>query len=272
MSDSLVKLARYGSLFEITRFQKPLIPGGRNLKFRRRTKSKNTLKSTQNIWRTKRRIKRFIAIASHSEGPPAFATFTYADPQHDMQKAIDDWRRFTRKMKKNFPAVAFLRVPERHKSGAVHFHCVLFGLPAELPCTMLKRGYRWRHGCPKERKCERHARTLASVWGKGFVDLQVVRQPDSIGVYLAKYLTKGEPDWTLFGNHVASCNSRMYEVISKAKKGGTYFEISSYKNSVAVSMILDDYKGVLSLRKHSKFTTHWLGEASYEMYTVRSPS
>jgi len=271
MSESLVKIARYGGLFEVTRFQKPLIAGGFKRSFIHRKRNKSTFKSTQNIWRTKRRIKRHISIAVHTEGPPSFATFTYATPQHDMQQAIQHWRDFTRKVKKFLPAVAFLRVPERHKSGAVHFHAVLFGVPPELPCIMLKRGRYWRHGCSKERSCERKVRLLYGLWKHGFVDISVVRQPDSIGVYLAKYLTKGDPDWSLFGHHVASTNLRMRQVISNARKQGTYFEMSSYRHSVAVSMVLDDYAPVITIRKVNTFKTHWLGDAQYSMYTVKPP-
>lgn len=268
--DPLTKIARYGAIFEIISYQKPLVTGGavNRTGIKHRKREETTQKLKQNIWRTKRRIKRVVSAVTYLKGAPAFATFTYATPQHNMQEAIEDWRQYTKKMKKKFPAVAFLRVPERHKSGAVHFHAVLFGLPDELPCYLKKRGYRWSHACPLERRCERRTRLLAEVWGKGFVDLQESRNPESIGTYIAKYLTKGEPDWNLFGHHVASCNQKMYEYIREARKRGSMYELSSYKAGKEVDIIIEDMQKRMSPRVYREFQSKWLGHAQFRLYTV----
>lgn len=267
--EPLVKVAQYGNIFEVIRFEKPLIRSGPSRFFIRRKRSKDTLKLTQNIWRTKRRIRRFVSVVSERMGPPAFATFTYATPQHDMESSIADWRLFTMRMKKAFPSVAFIRVPERHKSGAVHFHAAVFGLPSNLPCDMKKMGNRWIHACASDRACERRLRSLAKVWGKGFVDLQNTRNPERLGAYLAKYLTKGDPDWSLFGLHVASCNRVMHEKINSARQAGTYWELSSYRQSVAVDWALEIMasRGA-EMRQKREFETKWLGRARFELYTV----
>jgi len=265
----LVKVSQYGNIFEVVRFQKPLIRSTPSRIFRRRSRSKSTLKLAQNIWRTKRRIRRFVSIVSERMGTPAFATFTYTEPQYDMEQSIADWRLFTMRMKKAFPGVAFIRVPERHKSGAVHFHACIFGLPQNLPCRMKKMRGRWVHDCPSDRACERRLRSLARVWRLGFVDLQRVRAPDRVGSYLSKYLTKGDPDWSLFGLHVASCNRVMHEKINSARQAGTYWELSSYRQSVAVDYALEimESRGA-ELRVRREFPTKWLGLARYELYTV----
>jgi hypothetical protein len=187
-----------------------------------------------------------------------------------MQQAIADWRTFTRRMKKEFPAVSFLRVPERHKSGAVHFHAVLFGLPESLPCITKKMRNRYIHDCSAARMCERKLRHLASIWGLGFVDLNVVRKPQSIGAYISKYLTKGEPDWSLFGNHVASCNSVFYDELNKARTAGTYWELSSFSSPTGVEIAIDDILPRSSLRQSRTFITQWLGEARYDVYDIES--
>jgi hypothetical protein len=225
------------------------------------------LKLTQNIWRTKRRIKRYVSAGMYVAGVPAFATFTYAKPQHDVERAIEDWRQFTRRMKKQFPSVAFLRVPERHKSGAIHFHAVMFGLPSNLPCILKKRDRWWVHHCSKKKRCERQLRTLRNVWKRGHVDLSRARKPEALGVYLGKYLTKGEPDWTLFGCHVASANSRMYQILREAREAGVLYEMSSFYGN-AVGMILDDMEEVLTPLKVGQFETRWLGQARYELSRV----
>jgi hypothetical protein len=255
-------------MFKVLKFSKPLILGGRHAQFSRRFKSRETIKQAQNIFRAKNKINEYITICNYVLKNPSFATFTYSTPQHDMVNAILDWKNFTRRMKRIYPDVAFLRVPERHKSGAVHFHAVLFGLPPDMPCFMVKLGSYWKHACPPDRLCERHTRSLAHVWSHGFVDLNQVRRPEAVGVYISKYLTKGEPDWTLFGSHVYSPNSKMFEVIRKARKDGIYFRASSFKNPYLVDFVQEDLKDDISLRKSGSFETHWLGTAKYELYQI----
>lgn len=197
-----------------------------------------------------------------------------------MQEAIQQWRRFTARMKKAFPGVAFLRVPERHQDGAVHFHAVMFGMPENLACEFQKRGRYWTHCCPKSRPCERKVRTLAKLWGHGFVDLQQVRKPERVGAYIAGYLTKNKPDWSLFGLHVASANGPFYEKISAARTAGSFFEASNFNKAIMVDHLLRDLddpswrdaydvERVASvLRKQSTFTTQWLGQAIFQVYEI----
>jgi len=276
MTEPLIKISRFGATLQVIRYEKPLLPtpGGGILHKKHRTRTMNQYISPQklehNIRRTKRRIRQFVSAVAYVRGAPSFATFTYDSDQHDMQQAIADWKLFTRRMQKNFPDAGFVRVPERTKKGNVHFHAVIFGLPPNLPCVMKKRGKYWMHACSKERACERKLRALAAVWGHGFVDLNVVRSPQSVGAYVAKYLTKGKPDWTLFGHHVATCNRKMYEFVAEARAKGVLYELSSYSSPVAVSMTLDDMHDVAEIRSVSEFDTQWLGKARCRRYTIHS--
>jgi len=272
MLNPLTTVTRYGNIFKVVRFEKALTIGGHPTQYFRRIKSKGTVKLSQNIHRAKNKINEYITICNHSLQNPAFATFTYKEPQHDVEQAIQDWRRFTYKMKRHYPDVAFLKVPERHKSGAVHFHAVMFGLPSDLPCSMSQVGKFWKHSCPSNKLCERSTRSLAKIWGKGFVDLAYARKPESLGAYVSKYLTKGDPDWTLFGCHVYSPNSKMFEVIRKAKKDGLYYRFSTSAGQYVVDFIENDLKGCLTPIKIGEFDTHWLGKAKYELSKINENS
>jgi len=263
-----IKAARYGSRLEVTKYSKPLILGRPPIIFKRRERSKFTFKSRQNIWRVQRRIRQFVGVLSHFCGSPSFATFTYTTKEYDVQKAIADWRTFTRRMKRHFPDVAFVRVPERHKDGGVHFHAVIFGLPEQLPCKMKKMHKKWIHDCPQTRNCERKLRLLRDAWQKGFVDLQEVREKDSIGRYIAKYLTKGDPDWSLFGNHVATSNQKFREKIREARAKGILWEMSGYRSPVALAFALNDHLTRAFLKTTRTFETHWLGMAIHEVYEL----
>jgi len=284
MHEPLTKVARYGKYIEVVKFEKPLIRPHNGHGFSRRKKSESTLKLNRNLWRLKRRIRRYIQALSYTQGTPSFATFTYGDGkgggrQYDMKEAIQQWRRFTAKMKRAFPDVAFVRVPERHKDDAVHFHAVLFNMPSTLACEFQKRGRFWTHACQKTRPCERKLRVLAKLWGHGFVDLQQVRKPESIGAYVSSYLTKGKPDWSLFGNHIASANGVWYQKISAARKAGSLYEASSYSSPTMVRHVLytlggktmeDEYLGFTStiIRKTREFDTLWLGHARFEVHEI----
>jgi len=290
MSDPLTKIARYGNTFEVVYFEKPLLstPGGGILNNKHRQRGTSTLKLAHNIRRAKRRVKRIVSAVTAVKGPPLFVTLTYAPKVagdsstqvHDMQQAIEDWRAFTRRMKKKFSDAGFVRVPERHQSGAVHFHMAVWGLPLTLGCMYKKRGFRWVHTCPKERPCERKLRVLRAVWGHGHVDVQVVRNSNRVGAYLANYLTKKpkkgskevEQDLSLFGHQVASCNRKMYDYVNEAKKAGYYYELSSYASPVAVSMVLEDMHDVSEVVDLKAFKTKWLGEARMRLYRIHTPS
>jgi len=264
----LVKIARYGSVFEVTRFEKPFVAGSPPKRFSRRSKSELTLKQTQNIWRAKRRLKRYLAVCGFMLGPPAFATFTYTKKQPDISQAIADWRSFTRRMKRSFPHVAFARVPERHKSKGVHFHAAIYGLPEDLPCIIRQLRGRWIHCCSKKRMCERKVRSLAKVWKLGFVDLQKARKPESVAGYVSKYLTKGDPDWTLFGLHVVSCNSVLFSTLARARAQGVFWDLSSHRSPVAVDMAMDDILSHSLHRRARSFLTRWLGTAHHDLYDI----
>jgi len=283
MPSPLIKLAQYGNTYEILRFEKPLLATPVNVFspvprfFKRRVKSTGTFKMMQNIQRTKRNMRQRISVLTETMGPPAFASFTVrpkvkgdtSTQVHDIGEALEMWRLFTRRMKKAYPDVAFVRVPERHESGAIHFHAAMFGLPLNQPCVMKKMGRRLVEACPRHRYCERKSRALRKVWGHGHVDLSEARKPDSIGGYLAKYLTKGEPDWTLFGHHVVAANDVFYKKINSARQAGWYWSMSSFKESGNLAHALEvmESRGA-QLQLVRYFQTRWLGQCRYEIYRV----
>jgi len=275
--DPLVKISRFGNVLEIIKFSRPHVPTFRSSPAVRRKRSSSTYKWAGNLYRVKRRVRRSVAVVTQLDGPPAFVSFTYEQsvgPVLDMQKAIHDWQTFSRRLKRKFPGVAFIRVPERQKNGSVHFHAAMWGLPSNLPCYM-RRGFgawskRMIHDCSSDRRCERKLRVLADLWGNGFVDCQISRDPQAIGAYISSYLTKGDPDWTLFGHHLSVSNSVMRKKIISARQAGIFWELSTFKQSVAIDFVLEDLRDRIELRKVRSFDTAWLGAATFEEYFIPS--
>jgi len=270
MSQNHVSIARFGSRLETVHYSKKLILGRAPVIFTRRKRSKLTYKTQPNVWRVQKRIRQYILTLTHLLGSPDFATFTYTTKEFDADKAIEDWRLFTRRLKRKYPDVAIVRVPERHKDRGVHFHAAIYGLPPELACKMKKIGKKYIHACPKERKCERKLRDMAHCWNRGFVDLQKTRRPESIGAYIAKYLTKGNPDWSLFGKHIATFNEVFKRRIREARKAGILWNLSTYSSPVAVDTILDDHLPRCQMRSERTFETRWLGQAIHRAYDIES--
>jgi hypothetical protein len=278
MPKPLIKLSRFGNIVELVRFSKPLVLGGKRFNFGRRKRSKSTFKQLQNLYRVKRRVRRSVSIVTQMMGPPALVTFTYAwvdgQPVLDMQKSIEDWRKFTRRLKRAYPGVAFIRVPERQKSGNVHFHAAMFGLPQNLPCYTKPGFGSWSkkrvHDCPKNRQCERRLRAIKKLWPHGTVDAEIARKPEAVGAYISNYLTKDDPDWSTFGNHLATTNDVMRKKIAAARQAGVYWELSSFSSPVAVASTLDEMQDRMILRKQRSFETRWLGDATFQVYFVES--
>ena len=268
----LTKISRYGNTFEVVKFEKPLLrPDKPRVNFTKRRKGSSTIKLTKNIWRIKRRIRKHVEVLNYQLGHPAFVTFTYENQTAEIAKVLKDWTAFVRRIKTQLPKVALLRVPERHKSGKWHFHAVMYGLPQDNPCIYQLRGRYRTHACPSKAQCERRTRLLAKTWRHGFVDCERVRSTHSIGAYMSKYLTKGEPDWELFNLQVATSNDVAKNAIADARNSGTFFELSSYRNPIGVRDVIADYQEILVPRLEREFDTQWLGKARYTLYSLDSP-
>jgi len=110
-----------------------------------------------------------------------FLTFTYAQNQGDLAVAWSDWHEFMRRFNARFGRTHALTVMEFQKRGAVHFHCIFFNLP------------------PSVESNERRLRTIAKLWGHGFVDIERVRSAKNVGAYVCKYLNKSASDVRLKG-------------------------------------------------------------------------
>jgi len=131
-------------------------------------------------------------------------------------------------------ALAYIAVPEWQKRGAIHFHCLVWGLPE----STFK---------------ERDTRFLQRCWQQGYLDVSrtLYKSPKLPG-YLAKYLTKSKGDKRL-GNKKAYTCSRSIE--RPREKGANY--LSDY-----ISTIVD----LDTISKVTEYETQWLGRARVTHY------
>jgi len=175
------------------------------------------------------------------------------------------------------PEVAFVRIMERHKNGVVHIHAMMWGLPEDLPCILKKRGKRWVHSCKPDRNCERKRResvyqfSLAREWGRGFVDVEIARSDEKSARYMAKYISKANPDPEFFQRRYFEGNKAFADAVNSAIEKGVYYQTSSYKIGFdgAVALIQDVWSQEASTLRSSEFDSKWLGHAHYNIYRLK---
>jgi len=77
-----------------------------------------------------RRMVRWLSACNADPKSSYFFTATFADDIQDYDKALIIWKKFMRKMRKEFPEIRYIAVPEiQPRSGRWHFHALFVGLP-----------------------------------------------------------------------------------------------------------------------------------------------
>lgn len=120
-----------------------------------------------------------------------FITLTFArSPDNQNEYGLEDEYRFEtmhkwlKKMVRKHGKFNYIVVPERHKSGEVHFHMI-----ADLPSTVeLVQGTNAKTGKPMIRKGYK-VYNLPE-WEYGFTDVEAIRSSNGVARYVTKYFTK----------------------------------------------------------------------------------
>lgn len=126
--------------------------------------------------RAGRRARGQVRRYAVANGVNRLLTLTYRPPQPvDPEPVLRDVAAFLKLLRADRPDLAYVRVLERHKSGAIHVHVGVSGAGSKLD---------------RER--------LARLWGRGFIDVRKIRSnrpgrreaARSAARYLAKYVGK----------------------------------------------------------------------------------
>lgn len=173
---------QYGPISEITEIEKEpsqiriYRPRKRRLIFGRRR--------SDNIRRTKQICVRRLFSALDEFGCPLLVTLTFAGDASDASFANDSLRVFQVRLRAQFPEAQSLFVPELSRRGRIHFHGLIFNVPLSLGDTRIGR----RTVSIGE---ERKTRTLAKLWGEGYVDARKTDGSPKLAYYISKYINKG---------------------------------------------------------------------------------
>ena len=173
---------KYGPIVEITEIEKePLkvrvhASRKRNHIFGRRR--------MDNMRRSRQICVRRVFSAIEDYGAPLLVTLTFRGDASDASYANDSLRTFQVRLRAKYPKAQSLFIPELSPKGRIHFHGLLFNVPLCLGDT--RKGRRIiSHGD------ERRTRTLAKLWGEGFVDAVKTDGSGKLAYYISKYVTKG---------------------------------------------------------------------------------
>lgn len=174
---------KYGPIVEITQIEKEP---------RKEVRVHRSLKRTDvygarrpdNIRRTKQICVRRVFSAIEEYGCPLMVTLTFAGDASDASYANDSLRTFQVRLRAKYPEAHSLFVPELSPRGRIHFHGLLFNVPMSLGDT--RKGGRFvSYGE------ERETRTLAGLWGEGYVDALKTDGSGKLAYYISKYINKG---------------------------------------------------------------------------------
>jgi len=114
----------------------------------------------------------FHLIRCNQERVNIFVTLTYEANQTDLKTAKRHFKLFLLRLNYEVRQKSkYICVPERQERGAVHFHCIFFGLPYR-PLQVFK-----------------------AIWPHGDARFERTRQVRSIASYVAKYVTKQSFDF-----------------------------------------------------------------------------
>lgn len=189
------------------------------------------------IRRLKRGFTRHVQANLSGKGAPSFLTLTFAT-NADLNTGLQCFREFIALAKKEFgDGFSHITVPEFQKRGAVHFHCLCWGI------------------ADKYVENERYTRYIQSIWARGYVDIIPTDGSPKLASYLSKYMQKALQDERLYGRRAYYYSRNTLRPML-------------YKTTAVVHHAKEILGGELRLISEKTYSTEWLGEGKYEIYEI----
>jgi len=226
---------------ELYQYEAPIIVGRKRKKriVRRRTKAEvmAEVKSNEDsefqmeimrdysLRRTRSRITRLINANADMR---TFITLTFKDNVVDLFEANYIFNKFTKRLKRQFPQLKYLAVPEFQKRGAVHYHVL-------INVDYIENA------------------KLAEIWGQGFVMINKVQHINNLGLYISKYICKDLFDIRYFGMRKILCSKNLEQptILTVIK------EIVKFLKTIKVKLIFE-----------KNYPSDWLGRINYSLFSL----
>jgi len=222
------------------------------------------------VKRLRRNFTRLVQSQLSAKGAPAFLTLTFS-ANATLDDGLEVFRQFNKRAKKVFgDSVSYIAVPEFQKRGAVHFHCLVWGLEDkyilhEAPYEYWKRAkkrirarfFAWCSEKGYDPKDARGVRLIQAVWAHGYADCVPADDSPKLASYLGKYMQKAMLDERL--------NSRRAYYCSRGVVRPMLYKTSLVANYPEIVLGVE-----LELLTEKTYSTQWLGEGNYQVFTVKT--
>ncbi len=203
------KIISYGNFIEIYEYERDIVRLGSRIRSTAKppygesvgADGEDPLSGTQrkkllgrrpdNARRASLDFRRVVAANLSRSERPVLVTLTYAENQCDLATGYRHFSAYIQTLRYRYgKAFKYISVPEFQARGAVHFHALFWGIPEKVFLS------------------ERKTRTLAGLWGHGFVYLKQTDGNEKLSFYLTKYMAKAFIDPRLKNqkSYVASRN------------------------------------------------------------------
>lgn len=165
------KVVISGKFVEVYQYEKPYFKGFPRLMPKyplkpKRPSDRSILElRADNIRRSAQKIRRLVN--SNEKELTKMLTLTFADNLQDLKIANKKLDNFLKKLRRLFPHLKYVAVPEFQKRGAIHYH-ILLNIKPYISND-----------------------DIAKIWGNGWAWFKKIYNVDNLGAYISKYLTKG---------------------------------------------------------------------------------
>jgi len=222
-----------------------------------------------NVRRLRRGFVRLVRANTTTDNPPALITLTMRAIV-SIEEASPYLTVFFQTLRKNHgTGFRYIAVPEFQKRGAVHYHCLVWGLPDDIifnetpyvawckktyrQHSLVRRYVEWCFEKSFDPRESRGTRYLQACWARGFVDCVPTDGSPKLAGYLAKYMSKAMQDERLGG------------------KRAYYPSRNVLRPMLAnTAQFLDHSKLIWGVDNElitsREFDTVWLGRCLYRMY------
>jgi len=229
-------------MVEIITYEKTPRKPERSFKIRKRPKlvarQENLIlrkRRVKNVEASKKAFYRLVASNLEREENPAFFTFTTLCA-FDADVAYSYLKPFWSYVKKVYPQVAYIVVPEWQERGAIHFHALVWGIPS------------------KDLRRERSTRILQRYYGRGFLDIRLAYDKSlKMASYMSKYMVKALSNPRLRGKRAYNSSRNALRSVS-------------YPYAQAIDFIEDIIPTGSFLTESFSYETMFLGRCDVKKY------
>jgi len=237
------KVIHSGSLLEIYSYERDLEkerrPNVRKNGYNRTNRFSATRRA-DSVGRLKKCFLRLVRANLVGDVSPSLVTvtmFQICGIRHACNVVTAFIQRLRRREGKIFRYIA---VPEFQRRGAVHFHCMIWGLSDNIILD------------------ERNNRYIQNVWLHGFVDCIKTDGSGKLASYISKYMSKTMQDKRLLGKKAYLASGNLLRSVSFKTDFALQHLAESQGLDLSTDKPLQDFKGM----------TKWLGQGRYRLFKL----